>query len=150
MAAFFGSQRRGRQSSQAVLVGLQEVATGRKRTVKAGGEASDVCGDVWEDTRCGLVVVGYLKEKHIRSTMVQLNQCLFLITSGLSCRSVLGAWTACPSRLANLGDNTGLFPDCEASTEHLSPRVVLSGRVSGQSDRTQSDQIWVPERNKRR
>lgn len=62
MAALFVSQCRRRQSSQAVLVGLQEVATGRKRTVKARGEASNVCGDVWEHTRCGLVVVGYLKE----------------------------------------------------------------------------------------
>lgn len=89
------------------------------------------------------------KRKHIRSIVVQLNQCVFLITSELCCKSMLGTWTVCPSRLANLGDNTGLFPDCEASTEHLSPRVVLSGRVSGQSDRTQSDQIRVPERDKR-
>lgn len=56
------SQCRGRQSSQAVLVGLQEVATGGKSAVKAGGEASDVCGDVRQDTRSGLVVVGDLKE----------------------------------------------------------------------------------------
>lgn len=102
MAALFVSRCRGWQSSLAVLVGLQEVATGRKNAVKAGGEASNVCGDIGEDTRCGLIVVG------------------------------------------DLGDSTGLFPDCEASAQHLSPGVVLSGRVSGQSDRAQSDQIWVP------
>lgn len=37
------------------------MATGRESAVKAGGEASDVCGDVGENTRCGLVVVGDLK-----------------------------------------------------------------------------------------
>lgn len=51
--------------------------------------------------------------------------------------------------LANLCDSAGHFPDCEASTEHLSPGVVLSGRVSGQSDRTQSNQIWVAERDQK-
>ena len=59
--ALFVSQVRGRQSSQAVLVGLQEVTTGRKGAGKAGGEAGDVCGDVGQDARRGLVVVGDLK-----------------------------------------------------------------------------------------
>lgn len=62
MSPLFVSQRRRWQSSQAVLVGLQEVATGRKGTVKTGGESGDVCGDVGEDARCGLVVVGDLKQ----------------------------------------------------------------------------------------
>lgn len=56
----------------------------------------------------------------------------------------------CPFHLANLGNRTGLFPDCEASTEHLSPRVLFRGRVSGQSDWTQSDQIRVSEMDKGR
>lgn len=50
------------ESSQAVLVGLQKDAAGGKGAVKAGREASDVCGDVGEDPRRGLVVVGDLKQ----------------------------------------------------------------------------------------
>lgn len=55
-----------------------------------------------------------------------------------------------PRHLANLGDGAGLLPDREASTEHLSPGVVLRGGVGGQSDRAQSNQIRVPERDKQR
>lgn len=55
------SERSWRQSTEAVLVGLQELAAGRERAVKAGGEAGHVCGDVGEDTWGGLVVVGDLK-----------------------------------------------------------------------------------------
>lgn len=57
------SQRRGWQGSQAVLVGLQELAAGGKSAVKAGREAGNVRGDVGEDTWCGLIVVGDLKKK---------------------------------------------------------------------------------------
>ncbi len=73
------SQCRGRQSGQAVLVGLQEVATGGKGAVKAGGEASDVCGDVGEDTRSGLVVVGDLKKKPT-STQMRCSKLLHLVS----------------------------------------------------------------------
>ena len=59
------------QSSQAVLVGLQEVTTSRKGAGKAGGQASNVCGDVGEDTWCGLVVVGDLKQNTSGHNVVQ-------------------------------------------------------------------------------
>lgn len=144
MAALFVSRGQVWQSSRAVLVGLQEMATGRKSTVKAGGEASDVCGDVGENTRCGLVVIGDLKQRTSGQMWCSKPQHLATLLAGV--RSELRALI----HLANLGDSAGLFPDCEASTEHLSPGVVLSGRVGGQSDRTQSNQIWVPERDKRR
>ena len=48
--------------SWAVLVDFQEVAASVEDGIEAGGEASDVCGDVGKDTRCGLVVVGDLKQ----------------------------------------------------------------------------------------
>lgn len=38
------------------------MATGRKSTVKAGGEACNVRGDVGENAWCGLVVIGDLKQ----------------------------------------------------------------------------------------
>lgn len=55
------SQCRGGQGSQAVFVGLQVLAAGGEGRVEAGGEASNVCRDVGEDTRGGLVIVGDLK-----------------------------------------------------------------------------------------
>lgn len=93
--------------------------------------------------------------KRIRSNEVLELLCFsFVAVNCYECseqcaHSKRACWAACPSHLANLGDSTGLFPDCEASTEHLSPGEVLSGRVGGQSDRTQSNQIRVPERAKR-
>lgn len=110
------------------------MATGRKSTVKAGGEASDVCGDVREDTRRGLVVIGDLKRSASGQTRCsKLQQCVTLLVG-----------------VANLGDSAGFLPNCEAGTEHLSSGIIFSGRVGGQSDRTQSNQIWVPGRDKRR
>lgn len=50
-------------------------------------------------------------------------------------------------RLANLSDGAGLLQECEACTEHLSPGVVVCGRVSGQSDGAQRNQIRVPKRD---
>lgn len=67
----------------AVLVGLKEMATGRKGAVKARGEASDVCGDVGENTRCGLVVVGDLKRN--TSGKTQCSKPLHLAVNLLAC-----------------------------------------------------------------
>lgn len=46
---------------------------------------------------------------------------------------------------ADLGETSGLLPDCEPSTEHLSPGVTVSRRMGGQTDRTQGDQVWISE-----
>lgn len=59
-------------------------------------------------------------------------------------------WAVSPSCLANLGDDTGLLQDGEASTENLAPGVVLTRRVGGQSDWTESNQVWIPERDGKR
>lgn len=89
------SQCGGWQSCQAVLVGHQEVATGRKSAIKAGRQASDVCGDVGQDTRRGLVVVGDLKQnisgQKWRSKPLQLVITLrsFCSCELLGCRNVL-------------------------------------------------------------
>lgn len=56
-----------------MFVGLQEETTSRKSTVKAGGETGDVCGDVREDTRCGLVVVRNLKQNTKGPLIVSLS-----------------------------------------------------------------------------
>lgn len=129
------------QSSRAVLIVLQEEAAGRKGAVKAGGQACDVCGDVGENSWCGLVVVGDLKE----NAPGQMRRGKPLHLNVLACFLNL-----CRSPSANLGDGSGLFQDCEAGTEHLSPGIVFSGRVSWQSDRAQSYQVRIPERRQNR
>lgn len=46
---------------------------------------------------------------------------------------------------ADLGETAGVLPDREPSTEHLSPGVSVRGWMGGQRDRTQGDQVWIPE-----
>lgn len=50
------------------------MATGTERAVEGGGEAGNVCGDVGQDTWCGLVVVGDLKQ-NTTSNCIALTDC---------------------------------------------------------------------------
>lgn len=69
------------------------MATGRKSTVKAGGESSDVCGDVGEDTRRGLVVIGDLKRSASGQTWCsKLQQCVTLLAGVLCELGTLFIW----------------------------------------------------------
>lgn len=91
------SERRGWQSTEAVLVGLQELAAGRERAVVAGGEAGNICGDVGEDNWRGLVVVVDLKQKqHERLDVYHQFLCA---SSGLVCSQV------CCNREGKPGDS---------------------------------------------
>lgn len=115
----------------AVLVGLQEVTAGREGAVEAGGQTCDVSGDVGQDAWRGLVVVGDLKESASHQSQLGL--------------TLAAACASCAVLRSNLGDTTGLFQDGEAGAENLSSGVVLHGGVGGQSDRSESNQIGIPE-----
>lgn len=106
------------------------MAASGEGAVEAGRQADDICGDVGEDSWCGLVVVGDLKPNPWVRHRVGEKKNKRLLHS------------------ADLGETSRLLPDCEPSTEHLSPGVTLSRWMGGQTDGTQGDQVWISEENR--
>ena len=154
------SQCRGVQGSQAVSVLLQVLLAGGEGATEAGGESSNVCGYVWKHPWSGLVVVGDLMQNiqtcrlvtemlHLSHTSKTHTSIRTMKWAGMNYAGVCGPLFGLNKEppFAHLGDCTGLRPDSETSTKHLSPGIVLSGRVGGPGDRAQGNLVRVPERD---
>lgn len=111
------------------------MAASGEGAVEAGRQADNICGDVGEDSWCGLVVVGDLKPNPLGQTSCGKKNAYFAFPCGHS---------------ADLGETSGLLLDCEPSTEHLSPGITASRWMGGQTDRTQGDQVWISEGNRKK